>query len=256
MTWDVSGWDWLWIAGHAHGWSLVLARVLGLCLTAPVLSAPGLEVRFRFGLSILLTILIAPVVGLVSAGSLGWIGLAGAGVAEILTGMMLGWAAGMIVAGAQLAGDLVAAQSGLSASTFFDPDTGEELTALGRLYGWVALVVFLSLDGPLVLVRALVQSYRAIPAGGLFSSPGSIDQVFSVLVGVLDLALRAAAPTAIALILAGVVMGWISRAAPSFPLLALTLPVRAMLGIVLVLLSLAALGVTLGSAWQSIGLSF
>jgi flagellar biosynthesis protein FliR len=256
MAWDLSGIDWLWISGHAGGWSLVLARVTGLCLTAPVLATPGLDVRFRFGLSVLLTILIAPVVGSAALVSLGWLGFAGAGIAEILTGVMLGWAAGLIVAGAQLAGDLVAAQAGLSASTFFDPETGEELTALGRLYGWVALMVFLSLDGPLGLVRALVQSYHAIPAGGLFVSDRSITQVFDLLVGVLELALRAAAPTAIALLIAGIVMGWLSRAAPSFPLLALTLPIRALVGIVLVLLGLSTLAATLAVGWESFGYAF
>ena len=58
----------------------------------------------------------------------------------------------------------------------------------------------------------------------------------------LELALRAAAPPALALVLAGIVLGWLGRTAPSLPFVALALPIRACLGIVLVLLSSGRLG--------------
>ncbi len=50
---------------------------------------------------------------------------------EVLTGGVLGWSAALIVAGARLAGELVAAQAGLSTATLLDPETGEEMTVLG-----------------------------------------------------------------------------------------------------------------------------
>ena len=97
---------------------------------------------------------------------------------------------------------------------------------LGRLYGWIALAVFLALDGPLVLVRALVESYQAIPAGRLLISQETAELAFGQVGRALELSLRAAAPPALALTLAGVVLGWLSRAAPSLPFVALALPIR------------------------------
>ena len=122
---------------------------------------------------------------------------------------------------------------------------------MGQLYGLIALAVFLAMEGPLVLVGALVESYRAVPAGGLGLNEGAVSQVFAQVGGALALSLRAAAPVAIALAVAGIVLGWIGRLAPAVPFLALSLPVRSMLGIVLVFLSLATLAVTLSQAWRS-----
>ncbi len=68
----------------------------------------------------------------------------------------------------------------------------------------------------------------------------------------LQLALRAAAPPAIALIMAGIVMAWLSRTAPTLPFLDLALPIRVVLGIVLVLLGLAALAMTFTGAWEGL----
>jgi flagellar biosynthesis protein FliR len=255
MDWGIpAGWDW---AGGATAdrmiaGGLVLARVLGLCLTAPGLAVPGLSWRFRLGLAVMLGVLLAPLTAGRVAAPTEWAGVAWAGVGEILTGALLGMMAGLIVAGARAAGDLVSAQAGLSTTTLFDPESGEELTPLGRLYGWVALVAFLALDGPLALVRAVAGSYEAIPAGRFPLSHQTVAGAFGQVGRGLQLALRAAAPAAIALIMAGIAIAWLSRTTPMLPFLALALPIRIVFGIVLVLLGIAALAMTLTGAWDGL----
>jgi flagellar biosynthetic protein FliR len=249
MGLDVIGVDWPWLVAHASPWLLVLARVLGVCMTAPAIAGPGLAWRFRVALALCLGVLIAPGVEARIGPVPGGPRVAWAAFSEVLVGGALGWSAALIVAGARQAGDLVAAQAGLSAASLFDPETGDELSALGHLYGLLALAVFLSLDGPLVLVGALVESYRAVPAGGLAVDEASVSQAFARVGDALALALRAAAPPAVALALAGIVLGWLGRLAPAVPVLALSLPVRSILGVVLVLLGLATLTATLSQAW-------
>jgi len=252
MALGISDGNWAWVLGHACVWALVLARVLGLCLTAPALAVPQLDWRFRLGLAAVLSGVLIPVLEPVIAPSQDWPSVAQAVLMEVFVGGILGWSAALIVAGARLGGDLVAAGAGLSTGSLFDPDTGEEVTVLGRLYGWIALAVFLALDGPLVLVGALVESYQAIPAGRLLISRETADLAFAQVGRALELALRAAAPPAVALILAGIVLGWLSRSAPSLPFVALALPIRSALSVVLIILTLATLGVTLSSAWNAL----
>jgi len=252
MALDLGDWSWAWVLSHAGVWALVLARILGLCLTAPSLAVPELDWRMRLGLAAILGTVLIPVLEPMIVPPVGWPGIAQAFLLEVLTGGVLGWSAALIVAGARLAGELVAAQAGLATATLLEPETSEELTSLGRLYGWIALAVFLALDGPLVLVRALVESYDAVPAGRLLLSHETAMLAFAQVGRALELALQAAAPPALALILTGIVVGWLSRAAPSLPFVALALPIRSFLGIILVLLSLATLAVTLSSAWGTI----
>jgi flagellar biosynthetic protein FliR len=255
MDWGISGGlDWADVvpADRVIPLALVLARVLGLCLTAPGLAVPGLSWRFRLGLAGMLGIVLAPVMAGRVAAPTEWDGAAWVGLGEILIGAILGMMAGLIVAGARAAGDLVSAQAGLSTTTLFDPESGEELTPLGRLYGWVAMATFLALDGPLALVRALAGSYEVIPAALFPLSQQTVKDVLGQVGGALQLALRAAAPPATALIMAGIVMAWLSRTAPTLPFLALALPVRVVLGTVLVLLGLAALMMTFTGAWEGL----
>lgn len=247
-----------WLFAHAGTWSLAFARAAGLAWTAPGLAAPGLGARTRLMLAVLLGVTLAPAVVVAGAGaSVGPGGLAVACLGEAAVGAMIGWSAALVIAGARQAGELVGAQGGFAPAALFDPDAGDEMTALGHLYGLVALGVFLALDGPLVLVRSLVASYRVVPAGGALAfgmgASGSGEELAALAFGrlgaALALSLRAAAPAALALALAGVALGLVGRAAPSLPLAALSLPIRAALGLVAVAVGLAGLAAVFAAAW-------
>lgn len=243
--------DLAWLWGHAGASALILGRVTGACWTAPALAAPGLGARIRLLLAVLLTAVLAPALAPELDAPADAIGLARATLAEAFTGAVLGWSAALVVAGARQAGELVGAQAGLAPAALFDPEAGDDLTPLGHLYGLIALAAFLALDGPLRLVQTLAESYRVLPAGGLSLSEETARLIFGRVGEALELALRAAAPPALALALAGVALGLLGRAAPSLPLLALSLPVRTLLGLALVVVGLVALGALLSSAWSA-----
>lgn len=242
--------DAVWSSGMGLVWALIGARSAGVCLTAPVLAAPGFALRFRIVLAGVLAAWLAPIVAPMIAAPAIEDATVWLIVNELLIGGLIGWSASLVVAGARQAGDVVAAQAGLSVATLFDPESGDESTALGHLYGFIALAVFLSLDGPLVMVDALIRSFQAMPAGRLVFDRGAAGLIFGQIAEALSLAVRAAAPPAVALVVAGFAMGWLGRLAPSVPLVALSLPVRAFLGILLVLASLGALLLRLDEAWS------
>jgi flagellar biosynthetic protein FliR len=232
-------------------WALVLARVAGLCWTAPVLATPGLGVRSRVVLAGILTTLIAPVVAFeITPPADTWAFGRSCGV-ELAIGAGLGWAGALVIAGARQAGEVVGAQAGLSPAALFDPEAGDGLTPLGHLYGLMALGVFLGLDGPTQLVVALAESYRVVPAGESGVSVELTAWAFGQVARALALALRASAPVALALTLAGLALGLLGRAAPSLQLVSLSLPARTLIGLALAALGLVALAATLGAAWQA-----
>jgi flagellar biosynthesis protein FliR len=238
-----------WVMTHAGVAALAFSRSAGLAWSAPALATPGMGVRFRVVLAALLALILVPVVRGGPALPEGWGAVAAACAGEVAVGAALGWSAALVVAGARQAGELVGAQAGLSAAALFDPEAGEELSALGHLYGLIALGVFLALDGPLALVRALVESYRVVPPGGEVLTAAGVSLAFGKVGEALALSLRASAPVALALALAGLALGLLGRAAPSLQLVALALPVRAALGLAAVMAGLVTLAATFAAAW-------
>ncbi|HEX8200900.1 MAG TPA: flagellar biosynthetic protein FliR [Isosphaeraceae bacterium] len=231
---------------------LIFARTLGLAWMAPGWGTPSLGWQFRVLLAVLLAGVLVPAVGPGFQAPGGPAELGRWCLAEAAVGAVLGLSAAVIVGGARQAGELVAAQAGLSAAALFDPEAGAELTPLGHLYGLIALGTFLALDGPLALVGALAESYQAVPAGGLSLSAEAVAATFGRVGQALELTLRAAAPAALALALAGLALGLLGRAAAALQLWTLSLPIRAAVGLVLVLLGLMTLAATLTAGWTDL----
>jgi len=228
---------------------IVFARVLGVCWVAPSFSAQGLGARTRLLLAGMLAFTIGPMLYpkiTLPANLSEW---AGTLCCELGLGAMLGASASLIIAGARQAGEMVGAQAGLSTAALFDPDAGEEMTPTGHLYGLIALAVFLLMDGPLLLIRALIESYDAWPASGFSLTQETARSLFGRVGNSLALTLKASAPVAAALTLAGLAIALAARNAPALPFTAMALPIRASLGLVFVLLGLVALIGTLSNAW-------
>ena len=242
-----------WLLAHAGLAALGFSRALGLAVTAPALTTAGLDPRFRFLLAAMLGLLLWPVIEasglkepIITGPALG-----AACLIEAIVGAALGWSAALIVAGARQAGEIVASQTSFSSAALLDPEAGDELTALGHLYALIALGVFLALDGPVALVRSLAESYRVIPPGGGSLTVETAEIAFKQVGLALELAIKGAAPVAVAMTLAGVALGLLGRAAPSLQLLAAAMPVRALVGLLLVFLGLVTFGITLTSAWTA-----
>ena len=96
MPWESGelNWAWPWLLSHAAVGGLVLARVLGLCLTAPGLAIPELDWRFRIGLAAALGMVLVPVVEPLIVAPAGWQSVASASFLELLAGAVLGYLAG------------------------------------------------------------------------------------------------------------------------------------------------------------------
>jgi flagellar biosynthetic protein FliR len=229
---------------------VVLLRVFGMAATAPAWGNPSLGWRIRLGLAVVLTLALWPVLALEIEIPKTTVGLGKLLVIELSVGALLGLTMALVIAAARQAGEVVGAQSGLSAACLFDPDAAAEMTPLGHLYGWLALFVFIALDGPLRLVSGLIESYRVVPAGGLPLELETAEAMFAQVARALALALSAAAPAALALVFAGLALGLLSRAAPSFASMTLALPVRSAIGLVLVIVGLVTLAAVFSAAWQ------
>lgn len=235
----------------AGPWLVVACRSLGLAWAGPALGSLAVGWRLRLALVGVLTMVLGPSIGPTLDVPVGALALGRTCLGELAVGAALGLSAGLVIAAARQAGEVVGMQSGLSAAALFDPEVNGELTPVGHLYGLVALGVFLAMDGPMGLVRSLAESYRVAPAGGPELSAELADWAFGRVGEALSLSLRAAAPTALALVAAGLALGLLGRAAGGLGLLSLALPARSALGLLLVGLGLATLASTLAAGWDA-----
>ncbi len=200
-------------------------RVLGLFTTAPVFSSRAIPVRARLGLAFMVALsaqAVLPVVPLIAVDS----PLAlGAVAQQVGIGMAIGFAARLILAANELAGELVGLQMGLNYASFFDPISNAQASAVSRFFGTLATLLFVVINGHVAVLMAVIKSFEVFPIGG-----GLMDALMRVRVHELGAelfssALWIAMPMIGLLLFVNLMLGIISRVAPQMNIYAIGFPV-------------------------------
>lgn len=228
---------------------VLLVRPGALIMSTPLFGTPFAPAPVRLGLTVLLALVAAPVVG-VPAGAvdqaLTWVVAREMGI-----GLALGLAVRVIVAIAEGAGQLTGYQVGLSYGAMLDPQSGVRNSTLAVLYTNLTLVLCLLAGVHHEVFRALLASYGALPIG-IGGVDSTVGVVVARLLGMVFVgALRLAAPVIAVLIVVEVMMGLMSRAAPSLNLLVIGAPLRLPVGLLVVAASLVALPSLIRRVWPA-----
>lgn len=214
---------------------ILVARPGALIATAPAFGGAFAPPPVRIGLAIVIAVLLVPAVPAQSFATTAGLGLVVA--REMAIGVLMALSLRAILAGAELGGHLTGSQLMLSYGSVVDPQGGVRSNLVANLYGNLALITFLLMNGHHALLRALAASYTAIPIGegGIgVSLAGTVVQLLGI---VFVLGARLAAPIVVVMLLVEVGTAIMARVAPSLNLLAVAPPLRVAVG----LLAMAAM---------------
>lgn len=222
--------------------TLVLARVAGLTLTAPIYGTSETPLRVRVLLAAALALLVMPsqwnATVATPGGSVQYLVLL---ASEALIGACLGLGVLILIHGMTLAGEIVGQSCGLSIAEVFDPALDEEVPLFSRLMFLMAIAVFLCIGGHRMVMAGLLDTFRAMPPGGAQIPPALGDAFATLTSQSFALGVRVAAPAVTALLLATLILGLVGRTLPQLNVLSFGFGLNAML-------AFAALGLTLGGA--------
>jgi flagellar biosynthetic protein FliR len=216
-----------------------LLRALALFSAMPVLGMrSGVPVRVRVGLALLIA-----VASQASLPAMPVLRLDGpeaflAVVQQIVVGVALGFAVRIVFAAVEFAGELVGLQMGLNFAGFFDPASGGQATATSRFFGTTVAFLFVVINGHLLVVAALVQSFHAFPVGG---EPLALLRMLRPErwgAEIFALGLWIALPLVAMLLFVNLVLGVISRVAQQMNIFAIGFPITLGVGLTGLLLTL------------------
>ena len=223
------------IAEHIPGLMLVIFRIGGLMVFAPVLSSRAVPVRVRILLAFVIGFAVYPVLlslGLVpmlqSGGGL-WT-LVPLVAMEILVGVAIGLLATLPLMAMRVGGQLAGQQMGLGFATFYDPNVEDDADLVGQLYYFVALVIFLSMSGLDIMFESLLHTFTNVPAAAMAFGEGVLALMLGMLLSAFEISLRVAAPVLAILFLQSIALGYVSRTVPQLNILSLGFPLRLILG--------------------------
>ena len=206
-------------------------RILAVFSSAPIFSARSIPLRTRVALAMLIAIgaqaalPAQTVIGLADPQAMGVV------MQQVIVGVAIGLSVRIVFASVELAGELIGLQMGLNFAGFFDPTTNAQSSTVGRFFGNTTMLLFVVLNGHLMLLQAVVASFETFPVGA--SAFESINRMRLHELGAVMFryGLWIALPMIGMLLFINIVLGFISRIAPQMNAFAIGFPLTLSAGL-------------------------
>jgi flagellar biosynthetic protein FliR len=215
---------------------LVLARVAGVFSIAPVLGNTNVPIRFRVGLAAFVAMFLVPVVTAPALPDV--FALASAVVSEVAVGLLIGMISQMIFYAVQFAGHMVATQMGFGVERLIDPNSHTQVTAIGQLYLFAAMLTFLAVDGHHLLLMALARSFQTVPLGGFTIGPVVVGRFIEITSSLFVVAFIFMLPLLGILLLIEISLAIAARVMPQMNAFVAGFPIKILVGSIALMLSL------------------
>lgn len=215
-----------------------LTRILGLISIAPPFGSASVPMLVKVLLGVMISIVIAPNVPIPSA--LDPMSITGLMILfqQLIIGVAMGFAVRLVFAAIEMAGELTSNTMGLGFAVFFDPQTQGRTSAISQLFSLLGTLVFLSINGHLILLAVLADSFNTLPITAAPITTEGFHYLALTGTRVFSMGLQLSLPMVVALLITNIALGVLTRAAPQLNLFGIGFPITMVVGFVMILICL------------------
>lgn len=172
-------------------------------------------------------------------------------IQEVLIGGLIGMLVYLTLETVQIAGRIVGFQMGFAMGAVIDPISGEQDTSLSQVYSILGGMLFLAVDGHLVIVKALVDSLRTLPPLFSFLEPRVFLEVLPIYSHIFITSIKIAGPVLATAILTTISFAISAKLAPQLNIFFILLPFKILLGLIALMLSLSVAGFVIRDFYEN-----
>jgi flagellar biosynthesis protein FliR len=157
---------------------------------------------------------------------------------EICFGLAMGTVMSFVFIATQWAGDMIGHQMGLNISEVLDPQFGAAGSLVGDMYFMLTLVIFLAIGGHHAMLRGVKLSFDALPLLSVGINRGLVDMLVGLFTGASCLAVQLAGPMLVTMLIVDLSLGCISKTMPQLNVMSAGLSIRAIVGMLVLIVGL------------------
>jgi flagellar biosynthetic protein FliR len=210
-------------------------RIGAMLSIIPLFGMRAVPVRSRLILTVLITLAVAPMLPLPPpVDPFTWQGLFYL-LQQVLIGLAMGVIFLVVFQAFVVAGHLIAMGMGLAFATMVDPASGVNSPVVSQYFTIIVTLLFLALNGHLMVIYAVVDSFHYLPVGSNMLSTESLRTIYEFGGYMFSAGVLIALPAITALLLINVSFGVVTRAAPALNIFAVGFPVTLLAGLVMMI---------------------
>ncbi len=218
----------------AYVFMLVFSRIGTMVMLMPALGEFSVSMRVRLTLAVLISMVLMPLV----SDSYGTMpssvsGIAWGVMSEIAVGFLIGSVARLLMSSLQVAGTIIAFQTGLAFAQNVDPTQGIQSALVGSFLSMLAVTMIFATDLHFVLIAAMRDSYVLFKPGAALPIGDFVEIAVGVVAGSFKLAVQIAAPFVVFGMTFYLALGILSKLMPQVQIFFVAMPANIMLGFAL-----------------------
>jgi flagellar biosynthetic protein FliR len=226
------------ILGQVGAFIWPLMRITAMFIAVPMFSIRAVPSRVRLILAVAITFVIMPLLPALPAVEMfSYEGMMVA-IAQVMIGLLSGFIVQLVFSAVIFAGQGIALSMGLGFASMIDPQNGQQVPVVAQFYVIISTLIFFSLDGHLLLIKMLLDSFTTLPIGVDGVAKADIWAIIAWSSRLFAGGLLLAMPVIVSLLLVNVSFGVATRAAPQLNIFSVGFPVTLMLGMLLIWLTL------------------
>lgn len=231
---------------------LVLSRLSGMIATAPLISTYPIPMQIKTGLVAIVAFLTYPLIAKICPLATMPTDMLSLGMMvfkEIIVGAIIGFCMNIVFVAIQVAGQMLSIQMGLAVSNVLDPVTKQSVPVVGQFYLFLAMILFLYIDGTQYLFTSVLDSYNLIPIGATFTIAGNFaEKIIYFTSQIFVIAFSVIMPIYSLLLIMSVLLGFTSKMMPQMNIFMVALPLKIYVG-------LALMGIFISQTYQFLAIT-
>ncbi len=220
---------------------LVLVRMTGLFVIAPIFGRRNIPVMLKIGFSFFLSVILVNTIELhhldYSSNVMEYFLLV---IKEFIVGITIGYVSYIIFSSIYIAGQLIDMQIGFGMVNVIDPISNIQVPITSNLYFILSMLFFLSFNGHHLLIRALFSSYQSIPLGGAEFNTSLMNHIIGIFGEIFIIGFQIAAPVITAIFITDIILGVVTRTIPQLNVFVVGMPLKILVGLLIIFLTMPA----------------
>lgn len=231
----------------------VFLRILSFIVIVPIFSPKGLPNIVKIALAGILSFMIVSSIdySYVSSISNNYLFIYSC-AQEIMTGLTLGFIVNLCFSVIKMAGQIMDIQVGLGMMSVLDPSTNTNNTLIENLIYWFAVVLFFNVDGHLLLIQELINSFNIVKIGKCILTQNSIMMILQIFIKFFIIGLKIAIPVVLIIVITDITLGLIARTVPQLNIMILGLPLKILVGLGCISLAIPLLAKLILSSYSTL----
>lgn len=220
---------------------LILVRLSAFIFTAPIFSNSQIPRKVKACFSVFISMIIYNTVTVELPAYSDVISFAILVMQEAIVGLILGFIISACMYIVNCAGRLIDMEMGLSMANMMDPSTRIQASITGAFYTQMVLLLLLITNMHYYILRAIIDSFKHVPLGGVVFHAGLYEIMQSFLVDFFVIGFRIVLPVFAAMLIVNVVLGVLARIAPQMNMFVVGMQLKIFVGLVILYIIVSTL---------------